>query len=59
MQSARKWTNTEVELKMVWLLFVKALDNKRGIKHGNQRPTLLILDDPEDENNTKTAEAME
>ena len=31
----------------------------RGIKVGNQRPTLIIVDDPEDENNTKTAEAME
>ena len=30
-----------------------------GLKHGNQRPTLVILDDPEDMNNTKTAEAME
>ena len=29
------------------------------MKHGNQRPTLVILDDPEDMNNTKTAEAME
>ena len=31
----------------------------RGIKVGSQRPTLIIVDDPEDENNTKTAEAME
>ena len=31
----------------------------RGIKHGNQRPTLIIVDDPEDENNTKTSESME
>ena len=30
-----------------------------GLKHGNQRPTLVILDDPEDMNNTKTSEAME
>ena len=29
------------------------------IKVGSQRPTLIIVDDPEDENNTKTAEAME
>ena len=43
--SARQWSKSEIEL--------------RGIKKGNQRPTLIIVDDPEDENNTKTAEAME
>lgn len=31
----------------------------RGLKKDFQRPTLIIFDDPEDENNTKTAEAME
>lgn len=31
----------------------------RGLKNEFQRPTLIIFDDPEDENNTKTAEAME
>jgi hypothetical protein len=30
-----------------------------GLKTLHQRPTLIILDDPEDSNNTKTAEAME
>lgn len=30
----------------------------RGLKDRFQRPTLIIFDDPEDENNTKTAEAM-
>jgi len=60
MQSARKWTNTEVELKDGSLIICKGTGQQiRGIKHGNQRPTLLVLDDPEDENNTKTAEAME
>ena len=60
MQSARKWTNTEIELKDGSVIICKGTGQQiRGIKHGNQRPTLLILDDPEDENNTKTAEAME
>ena len=60
MQSAKKWTNQEVELKDGSLIICKGTGQQiRGIKHGNQRPTLLILDDPEDENNTKTAEAME
>jgi phage terminase large subunit-like protein len=31
----------------------------RGLNIGGQRPTLFILDDPEDENNTKTPEAMD
>ena len=60
MQSAKKWTNTEIELKDGSLIICKGTGQQiRGIKHGNQRPTLLVLDDPEDENNTKTSEAME
>ena len=60
MQSARKWSNAEIELKDGSVIICKGTGQQiRGIKHGNQRPTLLILDDPEDENNTKTAEAME
>jgi hypothetical protein len=31
----------------------------RGINEKMQRPTLIVVDDPEDENNTKTVEAME
>ena len=59
-QSAKKWTNTEIELKDGSVIMCKGTGQQiRGIKHGNQRPTLLILDDPEDENNTKTAESME
>ena len=58
--SSRKWTNNEIELKDGSVIICKGTGQQiRGIKHGNQRPTLLILDDPEDENNTKTAEAME
>jgi len=30
----------------------------RGINENLQRPTLILVDDPEDENNTKTVEAM-
>lgn len=59
-QSARKWTNNEIELKDGSVIICKGTGQQiRGIKHGNQRPTLLVLDDPEDENNTKTSEAME
>jgi hypothetical protein len=31
----------------------------RGINEKTQRPTLIIIDDPEDENNTKTIDAMD
>jgi predicted phage terminase large subunit-like protein len=59
-QSARKWSNNEIELKDGSIVICKGTGQQiRGIKHGNQRPTLIILDDPEDEVNTKTAEAME
>jgi predicted phage terminase large subunit-like protein len=60
MNSARSWAKTEVQLKDGTMIICKGTGQQlRGIKHGNQRPTLIIVDDPEDENNTKTAEAME
>ena len=60
MNSARSWQKSEIELKDGTMIVCKGTGQQlRGIKHGNQRPTLIILDDPEDENNTKTAEAME
>ena len=60
MNSARSWSKSEIELKDGTMIVCKGTGQQlRGIKHGNQRPTLIILDDPEDENNTKTAEAME
>lgn len=60
MNSARSWAKTEVELKDGSMIICKGTGQQlRGIKVGNQRPTLIIVDDPEDENNTKTSEAME
>tara|TARA_E500000331_G_scaffold101280_1_gene98177 strand:+ start:1214 stop:2704 length:1491 start_codon:yes stop_codon:yes gene_type:complete len=60
MNSARAWAKTEVQLKDGTMIICKGTGQQlRGIKHGNQRPTLIIVDDPEDENNTKTSEAME
>lgn len=59
-QSAKKWTGTEIVLKDGSAIVCKGTGQQvRGIKYGNQRPTLAIIDDPEDENNTKTSEAME
>ena len=58
--SAKSWAKTEIELKDGSMVICKGTGQQlRGIKIGNQRPTLIIVDDPEDENNTKTAEAME
>jgi len=58
--SAKQWAKAEVELKDGTMIICKGTGQQlRGIKVGSQRPTLIIVDDPEDENNTKTAEAME
>jgi predicted phage terminase large subunit-like protein len=58
--SAKQWSKTEVELKDGTMIICKGTGQQlRGIKVGSQRPTLIIVDDPEDENNTKTSEAME
>ena len=58
--SAKSWSKSEIELKDGSMVICKGTGQQlRGIKVGNQRPTLIIVDDPEDENNTKTAEAME
>ena len=52
--SAKQWSKSEIELKDGSMIICKGTGQQlRGIKHGNQRPTLIILDDPEDENNTK------
>ena len=58
--NARQWAKSEIELKDGSMIICKGTGQQlRGIKKGNQRPTLIIVDDPEDENNTKTSEAME
>ena len=58
--SSKVWTKDRVVLKYNTIIVCKGTGQQvRGLKHGNQRPTLFILDDPEDENNTKTKEAME
>lgn len=57
--TAKKWTESEVILKDDSMIIALGTGQQlRGMKHGNQRPTLVILDDPEDEENTKTIDAM-
>jgi phage terminase large subunit-like protein len=58
--SAKVWKSTEIVLKDGTMILCRGTGQMVvGLKHGDQRPTLVILDDPEDMNNTKTAEAME
>ena len=58
--SSRIWTKDTVELKDGSVITCKGTGQQiRGLKYGDQRPTLIVLDDPEDENNTKTDTAME
>lgn len=58
--SSKNWKNNEIVLKDGTMIMARGTGQQVvGLKHGNQRPTLIILDDPEDMMNTKTAEAME
>ena len=58
--SAKAWTKTDIVLKDGSLITTRGTGQQViGLKHGDQRPTLVIVDDPEDMNNTKTAEAMD
>ena len=53
-----KWTNDMIDFKEFAIVCRGAGQMVRGINIDGQRPTKIILDDPEDENNTKTGEAM-
>jgi hypothetical protein len=63
------WNEVKITIRSVnkcsgkieeWTIEAKGTGQQiRGAKEGNQRVSLLILDDPEDELNTKTEDAME
>jgi predicted phage terminase large subunit-like protein len=56
--SAKRWTLNELELKNgAYFLTRGANQQMRGLKHINQRPTFVVYDDPEDEENTRTEES--
>jgi phage terminase large subunit-like protein len=58
-QSARQWTQDVVVLKDGSIIMAKGMGQPiRGLNIGGVRPTYIVIDDPEDENNTKTSEAM-
>ena len=57
--TARKWTEEQVILKDGSVITaIGTGQTVRGLNEGGLRPTLIIVDDPEDENNTKTPEAL-
>lgn len=58
-QTSKIWREDYVLLKDGSVIQAKGTGQQlRGLKEGDQRPTLLILDDPEDELNTRTDKAM-
>ena len=57
---SRIWKNNEIGLDTGDMIMARGTGQQVvGLKYLNQRPTLIIVDDPEDMNNTKTDEAME
>jgi len=58
--SALVWRDDMIALKNKSVILTRGLGQPiRGLNMYGMRPTLIILDDPEDENNTKTVDAME
>jgi hypothetical protein len=58
--TAQKWTDEEVVLKDGSTIISTGWSQQgRGLKAEHQRPSLIVVDDPEDEQNTKTDESME
>ena len=56
----RKWSTTETILgDGTMFIAIGTGQQARGLKQVHQRPTLIIVDDPEDEKNTITTESME
>ncbi len=60
MHSMKKNTESEIILKDDTMITTRGTGmHIIGLKHINQRPTFVVLDDPEDDNNTRTMEAMD
>ena len=59
-ETAKKWAETKIILADDTIIQAKGMGQAvLGLKHLELRPTIVLVDDPEDENNTKTAESME
>jgi len=58
--NCRRWGKSRIELPNRTTIIAKGTGQQVvGLKKDSQRPTLIIFDDPEDMENTKTAESME
>lgn len=58
-ENARKWREDVVILDTGAIIMSKGMGQQMvGVKIGNQRPTFIISDDPEDMENTKTPAAI-
>lgn len=58
--TSQQWTQSQIILKDGTVIACRGTGQAiRGLQEDFKRPTLIILDDPEDEENTKTAERME
>ncbi|MEM8598357.1 MAG: hypothetical protein AAGF99_00410 [Bacteroidota bacterium] len=59
-ETAKKWTEEQVVLKDGSIITaIGTGQSVRGLNEVGLRPTLAILDDPEDEENTRTVERMD
>lgn len=58
--NCRSWGKWKIELPSRTTIIAKGTGQQVvGLKKDSQRPTFIVFDDPEDMENTKTAEAME
>ncbi len=58
--NCRKWGQSRIELPDRTVIIAKGTGQQIvGLKKDSQRPTFIVFDDPEDMENTKTAESME
>lgn len=59
-RNTKKWNEEHVKFRSNQSIYATGTGMQiRGIKEGYYRPSLIILDDPEDEENTKTIDRME
>lgn len=58
--NCRQWGKSRIELPDRTVIIAKGTGQQIvGLKKDSQRPTYIVFDDPEDMENTKTAESME
>lgn len=57
--TARSWASDEIILKNNVMFVALGMGQQiRGITHSDARPTIIVVDDPEDDENTRTEESM-